>query len=101
MSMKKIIITLAVSMGMSVSAVAGDIAAGKQKAASCAGCHGTAGISNNSSWPNLAGQQKNYLAKQLRDFRSGKRQDPLMSPMAKPLSDKDIDNLATYFNSLK
>ncbi|MEJ2141614.1 MAG: cytochrome c, partial [Gammaproteobacteria bacterium] len=72
-----------------------------KKAASCAGCHGTAGISNNSSWPNLAGQQKNYLEKQLRDFRSGKRQDPLMSPMAKPLSDNEIENLAAYFHSLK
>lgn len=101
MTLKNILITLAITVGITNGAIAGDIAAGKQKAASCAGCHGTAGISNNPAWPNLAGQQKNYLEKQLRDFRSGKRQDPLMTPMAKPLSDKDIQNLAAYYNSLK
>ena len=101
MTLKKIFITLVITVGITNVAMAGDITAGKEKAASCAGCHGTAGISNNPAWPNLAGQQKNYLEKQLRDFRSGKRQDPLMSPMAKPLSNGDIENLAAYFNSLK
>jgi cytochrome c553 len=99
--MTKTFITLTITMGISTSALAADIAAGKQKAANCAGCHGAAGISNNPAWPNLAGQQKNYLEKQLRDFRSGKRQDALMTPMAKPLSDNDIKNLAAYYNSLK
>lgn len=101
MNLNKVLIALAVTVGMSNAALADDIAAGKQKAASCAGCHGTAGVSNNPAWPNLAGQQKVYLAKQLRDFRSGKRVDALMTPMAKPLSDKDINNLAAYYNSLK
>ena len=99
--MNKVLITLAITMGISNAVLASDIAAGKQKAASCAGCHGSVGISNNPAWPNLAGQQKLYLAKQLREFRSGKRQDALMTPMAKPLSDKDINNLAAYYNSLK
>lgn len=95
------VISVMIGLGLSSMAVAGDIAAGQQRAASCAGCHGSAGISNNPAWPNLAGQQKAYLEKQLRDFRSGKRTDALMSPMAKPLSDTDIQNLAAYYNSLK
>jgi cytochrome c553 len=101
MKLTKIFITLAIAMGISNTTLADDIAAGKAKAASCAGCHGAVGISNNPSWPNLAGQQKAYLAKQMRDFRSGKRQDALMTPMAKPLTDKEIANLAAYYNSLK
>jgi cytochrome c553 len=87
-------------MGLSGSALAGDAVAGKSKAASCAGCHGATGVSNNPMWPNLAGQQAGYLAKQLRAFRDGSRSDPMMGPMAKPLSDADIDNLAAYYSSL-
>ncbi len=80
--------------------LAGDVAAGKAKSATCAGCHGTAGISNNPLWPNLAGQQPGYLVKQLQAFREGRRTDPLMGPMAKPLSDEDISNLAAWYSSL-
>jgi cytochrome c553 len=79
---------------------AGDAAAGKAKAATCAGCHGSAGVSNNPLWPNLAGQKDQYLVKQLKAFRDGARKDPMMSPMAAPLSDQDIENLAAYFSGL-
>jgi cytochrome c553 len=51
-------------------------------------------------WPNLAGQKEGYLVKQLKAFRDGVRTDPMMSPMAKPLTDDDIENLAAYFSSL-
>lgn len=81
-------------------AQAGDAEAGKAKAASCAGCHGAEGVSSNPMWPNLAGQKEGYLVKQLKAFREGIRTDPMMSPMAKPLTDADIDNLAAYFSSL-
>ena len=79
----------------------GDAAAGKKKSATCIACHGQKGISNNPLWPNLAGQKEKYLIKQLKDFKSGKRTDPSMSPMAKPLTDQDIENLAAYYSSLK
>ena len=81
-------------------AQAADIEAGKVKSATCAGCHGSDGISNNPMWPNLAGQQAGYLVKQLKAFRDGTRSDPMMTPMASPLSDGDIANLAAYYNSL-
>jgi len=80
---------------------AGDVAAGKAKSMSCAACHGQAGISNNPMWPNLAGQKDAYLAKQMRDFKSGARKDPIMGGMSAALSDADIDNLAAYYSSLK
>jgi len=82
------------------SGLAGDLAAGKSKAASCSGCHGANGISANPLWPNLAGQKEAYLVKQLKAFRDGSRSDPMMTPMAKPLSGADIENLAAYFSSL-
>lgn len=87
-------------MGLSVNVTAGDVEAGKAKAATCAGCHGAAGVSNSPMWPNLAGQKAGYLKKALGDFKSGARKDPMMSSMAAPLSDADIDNLAAYFSSL-
>ena len=87
-------------LAASGSVLAGDAAAGKAKAASCAGCHGANGISNNPMWPNLAGQQSGYLVKQMKAFRDGTRSDPMMSPMAKPLSDADIENIAAYYSSL-
>lgn len=102
--MKKLL--SAVVMGMAVAAsgaalAAGDAAAGKAKSGTCAGCHGPAGVSSNPLWPNLAGQKEAYLVKQIKAFRDGTRNDPMMSPMAKPLSDDDINNLAAYFSSLK
>lgn len=88
-------------LGLSLAAQAGDFGAGKAKASTCASCHGSAGISANALWPNLAGQQEQYLIKQLKAFREGERSDPLMSPMSKSLSDEDIENLATYYANLK
>jgi cytochrome c553 len=90
-----------VALLLSGAALAGDPAAGKAKSVTCAACHGPEGVSANPMWPNLAGQQEQYLAKQLRDFRAGTRKDPVMGPMAMPLSDEDIDNLAAYYASLK
>ena len=89
-----------VLLGASGAVLAGDVDAGKAKAASCAGCHGANGISSNPMWPNLAGQQSGYMVKQMKAFRDGTRNDPMMSPMAKPLTDTDIDNIAAYYNSL-
>lgn len=79
---------------------AGDAEAGKAKAIVCAACHGPEGISSNDLWPNLKGQKYGYLVKQLKALRDGDRSDPMMTPMAKPLSDEDIENLAAYYSAL-
>ena len=52
-------------------------------------------------YPNLAGQKDAYIAKQLRDFKSGARKDPVMAPMAMAIADEDIEHVAAYFASLK
>ncbi len=83
------------------SAAAGDAKAGKSKSAACAACHGPDGNSINPLWPKLAGQHAAYLEKQLKDFKSGARKNPLMSPMAANLSDQDILDIAAFFASQK
>ena len=80
---------------------AADIEAGKAKSALCAACHGPTGVSVSPLWPNLAGQKEAYLAKQIRAFKNGDRNDPSMAPMVAALTEADIDNLAAYYASLK
>ncbi len=67
----------------------------------CGACHGAKGISSNPAWPNLAGQNQAYLAIQIRAFRDGTRQDPVMSTTVAGMSDKVIDALARYYSELK
>jgi len=92
-------VLLTVLMFASSSVMAGDAAKGKTKSVVCAACHGPTGVSSNPMWPNLAGQQEQYLVKQIKGFRDGDRKDPMMSPMAVALSDDDIANLAAYYTS--
>ncbi|MCF6287606.1 MAG: cytochrome c [Proteobacteria bacterium] len=101
--MKKILLTgviLTASL-FSANVFAADIAAGKAKSALCAACHGANGKTANPLWPNLAGQNDAYLAKQIKDFRDGVRKDASMAPMVANLTDDDIANLAAYYASLK
>ena len=79
---------------------AGNADAGKAKSAVCAACHGAEGVSALEIYPNLAGQKEAYLASQLQHFRDGERENPIMAPMAKPLSDDDIADLAAYYANL-
>lgn len=69
---------------------------GKAKAASCAACHGAAGISSNPAWPNLAGQPADFLSNSLKSFQAD-RTSPMMTGVAKALSVTDIENLAAYY----
>jgi len=80
--------------------VTGDAAAGQKQAAVCAGCHGAQGISPNDTWPNLAGQHAAYLARILGAYKSGAQKDVAMTPIAQPLTDADVQNLAAYYGSL-
>ncbi len=97
-----IVLTVFVSISaLSQQTLAGDATIGKSKAAACAACHGNEGVSSNSEWPDLAGQQESYLVNQLKNFRDGSRKNTLMSPMAASLSDDDIANIAAYYASLK
>lgn len=82
-------------------AAAADPQAGRAKAAACAVCHGQNGISMVPNAPHLAGQPALYVEDQLRSYRSGKRAHEVMSLIAKPLSDADIEDLAAWFASIK
>lgn len=79
----------------------GDAKAGKAVAAACVGCHGEAGTSANPAWPNLAGQHANYLVDALKTFKSGVRQNDMMTPMAEDMSELDMRNVAAYFASTR
>ncbi|MBX2838050.1 MAG: cytochrome c [Gammaproteobacteria bacterium] len=86
-------------LGLAVFNVhAGDIEAGKEKAAQvCASCHGETGVAIAPLYPNLAGQYESYLVHALKAYRSGDRANAIMMPMAAALTDEDIANLAAYY----
>jgi cytochrome c553 len=94
--------------GMIVSAAAlpagdvqpGDAQAGAGKAAVCQACHGANGNSANGQWPSLAGIGADYIAEQLQSFKDGKRSNPIMMPLAAPLSPQDMADLGAYFDTL-
>ncbi|MCK0209072.1 cytochrome c [Starkeya koreensis] len=93
---------LAASVMMCAPAMAQDAKAGRAKAsAQCAVCHGPNGIAQMPTAANLAGQQELYLIKALEDFRSGKRENEMMTVIAKGLSDSDVANLAAWYASIQ
>jgi cytochrome c553 len=94
-------LVLLLFLAASFNSIAADLDAGKQKAQTCAACHGADGNSTNPAWPKLAGQSTEYLVKELSDFKSGARKNPTMTPMAKPLSKEDMADIAAYFQSQK
>ena len=74
---------------------------GEREAKYCLSCHGPQGESAHDNWPNLMGQHKDYLVKQLNDYKSGKRQHELMTPIAKTLSEEEINSVAYYYSKFK
>lgn len=100
MKMRLLMAGTAVAATFMIAAHAqGNIAAGKKKAVACAACHGADGNSQSPQFPKLAGQNANYLIKQLKDFKSGARKNPIMSGMAAGLSEQDMEDVAAYFSS--
>lgn len=65
----------------------------------CVACHGAAGNSTIAQNPKLASQHDAYLTKQLAEFKSGQRNNPVMSGIAKALNDGDIRNIAAYLDT--
>ena len=78
-----------------------DVEAGRKKAEACAACHGPDGNSSAPQFPVLAGQTPRYLYLQLRDFKEGRRKEPLMDPFVQPLSREDMLDLAAFFAAQK
>jgi len=86
--------------GYTVQAQAGgDPVAGKQKASTCAACHGADGNSTNPQFPRLAGQYADYIVQALKEYKNGGRQNPIMKNFAGKLNEQDREDLAAYFSS--
>ena len=90
-------------LSLPVAANAADAAKGKAIAEKvCAACHGVDGSKPNAPEnPILAGQYKDYIAKALLDYKTGKRANPIMKGFAEPLSKRDIEDLAAWFSTQK
>ncbi len=88
------------ALGLTNVAYTGDVAAGKEKSAVCVACHGADGIATQGIYPNLAGQQEEYLVISTKAYRDGARNDDMMKMFVMSLTDADIENLAAYYSSL-
>ncbi|ELK8586833.1 cytochrome c [Vibrio vulnificus] len=104
--MKKVAMGLALGLGLMSGSVlaAGDVAAGQANAAVCAACHGADGMATIPGYPNLKGQNEQYLVSAIKAYKNKERNGGLavvMQAQAAMLNDADIANLAAYYASLK
>lgn len=101
--MKKFVISMLSAVFSLVSTQSvlaqGDAAAGQAKSALCATCHGAEGNSEISINPKLAGQNFNYIVKQLQDYKSGNRVNATMSAMVAALTEQDILDISAWYSS--
>ncbi len=97
MNFSRIALFAASLLGAVSAYAAGDAA--RIAAQTCVACHGADGNSTISLNPKLAGQQPEYITKQLNDFKSGKRKNAVMAGMVGTLSSADMTNLGLYFGS--
>ena len=96
----RIVFALVAGFLAAAPARAADVAAGKEKAELCVGCHGENGVSQMENMPSLAGQLDQFIQWQLIYFRAGARKNEQMQPIVEQLSNEDIRNLGAYFASL-
>ncbi|MDQ2972003.1 MAG: c-type cytochrome [Rhodanobacteraceae bacterium] len=80
-----------------IPAKPGDASAGQGKAAACGACHGMDGNSTDAQYPKLAGQNEQYIVRQLMNFKSGTRSNAIMAGMAAPLAPQDMHDIGAYF----
>jgi len=93
-------ITISGAIVSSSALAVGNVDAGATKAVVCQACHGANGNSTNPEWPSLAGIGADYIADQLKNFKDGKRANPVMMPNVANLSPADMADLGAYFDSL-
>jgi len=91
--------TLLLALLPAAAAHGQDAEAGRLKAEQVCACHGADGHAPSEAWPNLAGQTARYIYVELRDFKEGRRSDPVMTPLAQPLTRQEMLDLAAYFAS--
>jgi cytochrome c553 len=87
-------------LGISLASDAAMAMSAEERVASqCSTCHGAQGQASSPIFPSLAGQNREYLVKQLQDFKAGRRKSETMSPQVADLSPADIEGLAEFFSS--
>ena len=96
------VLACAISFAIALPAFAtGDIEAGKTKSVTCQACHGADGAAKiDPQYPRLAGQYPDYLDRALHEYKSGRRDNPIMAGFVATLTDQDIADLSAYFSSL-
>lgn len=90
----------AIALSLSAWAGAADPLHVRSLAASCANCHGTAGVAQQ-GMESLAGQSKDDLLKKMLDFKTGKKPATIMHQLSKGYTDEQLEQLAVYFSALK
>ena len=103
MQLKRALLSTGIVVLLGIAGTAwadGNVQAGKAKAGSCAGCHGAngEGVASN---PALAAMKKDRFVQAMKGYKSGKRDSAVMKPIASGLSDKEMEDLAAYYASLK
>jgi len=98
-STKKALLGIALLVAGGSAYGGGDALVGQQKAQLCAACHGTTGISSfeTAQAPIIGGQYADYIVRALKDYKSGKRENPVMKGLVASLSEQDMEDLAAYF----
>ena len=100
---KTIAIALLAAGSFATSTIAAEVPLEKikEKAKTCAACHGEDGnAAANPMYPRLAGQYHDYLARALHEYKSGERKNPIMAGFVATLSEAEIQALASYFAAL-
>ena len=90
---------LTIAALIAAPAVAGDVAKGKEKSASCAACHGADGNSQSDAFPRIGGQHEDYILHSLLGYKAGKRKNAIMGGQVANLSKADMQDLAAYYSS--
>ena len=101
MKLAPILAAIAFATACPAAVASGNPEAGQKKSTPCQACHGPKGISVSPAFPNLAGQNPDYIQTALRHYKEGKRKNPIMQGQAANLSERDIEDLAAYFASQK
>ncbi len=103
--MKKVLISASIALGVLASQAVSAGGAELYKTKTCWACHGKdAKTTAMPSYPKIAGQNEAYIIQQMRDIKSGKRnngQTAAMKGVMGLVSDDDIQQIAKYLSSLK
>lgn len=94
----RIVLFAALALAAAGASARGDVASGQQKSQPCQACHGTDGnTTTDGQYPKIAGQYADYLAKSMRDYKTGARKNAIMAGFVTTLTDQDIEDLAAFY----